>query len=161
MKKSLAIKKLLLVFSMAVGVALLAAHLVVSADPAKAQNFKVPSAKTENPVIRILIASLQNRENSVQSATGYLLTSTFLNKSNEVMNLAKGDAVALKIQKQSNSLSQLYFAVDGQKSREDQRQLLPTLNSFYELVAYDGERLQRWRYGTSGSIEKEGGSGSR
>ena len=157
MKNRRKFKRLIVVVLLTVSGSALSARFLVNGNSANAQSAAAPSTKVNDPVIRTLIASLQNRENSIRSATGYLFTSTFLNKSSEVMNLAKRDEIALKIQKQENSLSQLYFAADGQKAREDQRQLVPTLNSSYELIAYDGERLQRWRYGSSGSVEKVGG----
>ena len=52
-----------------------------------------------------------------------------------------------------STLVQLFWAVDGNKVREDTQSIFPENLKVHELTAYNGSIFQKWEYGQESASE--------
>lgn len=108
-------------------------------------------ADESNPVTKTLLAGVEARENSVRSASGYFVKEFYSNK-DASLDAALEEIKADAIVKHPNYVSHLFWAVEENKAREDEK-VTSSKRLNYQLAADNGEKIQTWGFGDPTATE--------
>jgi hypothetical protein len=109
---------------------------------------------SKSAVIKTVIAGLKARESLATTATGYFVKEWYNNTDPKMLNAVEDEHLRFALS-QPPRMAEIYWIADRKRVRNDEKILLPENANSYTLTAFNGEKIQRWDFGSPVALEME------